>query len=146
MSRNRRNRGKAKTEESSPAEPTPGATFCKGWIWWSASADAPRKPPKDDFEKKIPADIQKELHLLMKSYRDDVGGLTLGLHYSYIGDDIWELRLTRHNNPYRLLFFRWGNRAIALDIFHKTTQKTPKDRAIDRRAKWLASRGKTPPV
>ena len=146
MAQGRKGKAKAKSKKSSSDEPIPDAPFCKAWVWWSASADAPRKPPKDDFDKKIPTDIQSEFHVLMKAYRDRVGDLKVGLHYSYIGDDIWELRLTRHNNPYRLLFFRWGNRAIALDVFHKTTQKTPKERALNRKAKWLATRGDTPPV
>jgi phage-related protein len=141
-----RNHQKGKAQKPSPSESTSGdEVFCAGWIWWSASAGAARKPPKDHFDKKIPADIRTEFHGLMTTYRDKVHELTHGLHYENIGDEIWELKIKRHGNPYRLLFFRWGNYAVALDVFHKTTQKTPKDVALDRKAKWLKTRGDTPP-
>lgn len=147
MTKGRNRKSKAKANEPSSGQATyEDVPFCDGWIWWSAHANAPRKPPKDDFDKKVPADIRSEFHRLMTKYRDKAKELTHGLHYENIGDGIWELKIKRHGNPYRLLFFRWGNRAVALDVFHKTTQKTPKDVAVQRKAKWLETRGDTPPM
>ena len=146
MGKGRDRRTKAKADRPSSSDATPDVVpFCAGWIWWSASPGAARKPPKDDFDKRIPADIRKEFHDLMRKYRDCIEQLTHGLHYKDIGDGICELRVKRHGNAYRLLFMRWGNHAIALDVFHKTTRRTSKDVANERRVKWLKMRGDTPP-
>ena len=145
--RKARNRRGAAATQSPPAPATPdGVPFCAGWIWWSASPTAERKPPKSDFDKQIPADIRKEFHDLMRKYRDNVEQLTHGVHFKNIGDGIWELRIKRHGNPYRLLFMRWGKWAVALDVFHKTTQATPKATAMQRKAAWLDTRGDKPPL
>ena len=137
---------KAKASKSPPpGEPIPDPGKCVAWIWWSAHPGAERHPPKDHFDKKIPADIRKEFFKLMGWYRDEPEKLRAGVHFKHLTDGVWELIVTRHNNPYRLLYFRWGNRAVALEVFFKNQQKTPTEVAVKRKAEWLRTRGHTPP-
>jgi len=135
---------KAKTKRSSPAEETPTPPRCTAWQWWSADVSSARKPPKDHFDKKIPADIRKEFFRLMATYRDAPERLKGSVHIEHLTKDVWELKVKRHNNAYRLLFMRWGPVAVVLDVFFKNQQKTPTGVALERRATWLRSRGDTP--
>lgn len=55
----------------------------------------------------------------------------------HIGDGIFELKNRQANNPYRLLYIKWGRYLVALTVFHKKDEKTSKALALTRKKRWL---------
>lgn len=128
-----------------PALESTSPTGCEGWLWWR-SGPGSREKPKEDYTnaRKIPVAVRAEFDKLRQRYRS--GQLRNGANIKYIGDGIYEFKYSHTGNtPYRLLFMRWGKWAIALDVFKKTTNVTPKDVAMQRRRAWLTTFGNTPP-
>ena len=123
-------------------------TGCEGWLWWRADRDpAARSRAKKDYydDRKVPKAVRAEFDKMRQRYK--TGGLRNGANIKYIGDGIYEFKYSHTGNtPYRLLFMRWGKWAIALDVFKKTTDRTPKELASRRRSAWLKLFGKEPPA
>lgn len=64
-----------------------------------------------------------------------------------LDDCIYEWRIRKGTNNFRILFFNWGHVCVALTAFYKNQQKTPLadlKRANDRRRAWLRTRGSDP--
>jgi phage-related protein len=122
-------------------------TGCGGWLWWRAARDPQsRSRAKEDYHdaRKVPIQVRAEFDKMRQRYM--TGGLRNGANIKYIGDGIYEFKYSHiGNTPYRLLFMRWGQWAVALDVFKKTTDDTPKARAMERRAGWLRLFGAEPP-
>lgn len=130
------------------ADPAPRAspTGCAGWLWWRASAGSPERPLLDYYnERKVPKAVRAEFDTMRKRYK--TGQLRDGANIKNIGDSIIELKYAHiGNTPFRLLFFRWGKWAVCVDVFKKTTNETPKDRAVKRRKAWIREFGEEPPA
>jgi phage-related protein len=129
-----------------PGEGSSAPTGCSGWQWARASRgkDA-RSRVQDDYykERRIPKAVRAEFDQMRRRYRD--GGLRNGANIKAIGDGIYEFKYSHiGNTPYRLLFMRWGPWAVALDVFKKTTDVTPKERALERKKAWMRTFGDKP--
>ncbi|GEM_PF-6868276 len=149
--RGRRTRPAKRTAKPAAGSSEPGnsgasPTGCVGWLWWRANATA-RPKPKEDYEneRKVPKAVRAEFDVMRRRYKS--GELRDGANIKFIGDGVYEFRYSHiGNTPYRLLFMRWGKWAVALDVFKKTTDATPKDLAVTRRKAWLKTFGTEPPT
>jgi len=134
------------------SEPNPSTmaspTGCVGWLWWRAARNPKaRSRAQEDYhnDRKVPKAVRAEFDQMRRRYK--TGELRNGANIKNIGDGIYEFKYSHiGNTPYRLLFMRWGQWAVALDVFKKTTDETPKDLAIKRRKAWLNVFGNQPPA
>jgi phage-related protein len=137
----RRGRGAARAS-ASPHVPTPTSRAkIVAWLWWR-SGPGRRSPVQEDFQE-LPALARAGLLKEMRRFR--TGEARAGLHFKPLGDGIFELRLKRAPNIYRLLFFMWYDRAVIVDVFVKKERRTDKRRAIDRADAWRAAFPDGPP-
>ncbi|MFC5290938.1 type II toxin-antitoxin system RelE/ParE family toxin [Actinokineospora guangxiensis] len=104
------------------------------WNWWRSSLNA-RPKAKEEFDA-LPdrprAQLWKKVErfLAEESRRKEV---------DHLGGGIMEIRHRDGNNHFRVLFFRWCDRYIALTAFYKNQQKTPPvdlNRAKERMKSW----------
>ena len=111
-----------------------------GWLHFTHHKDG-----NSQFSKEL-----DDLHFTVRAGYDELmdkclDGTEPQGSVKHIGDGIYELKFRQTNNPYRLLFIKWGRFLVGLTVFHKKDQKTSKTLAISRQKRWIGQYGKTPP-
>jgi phage-related protein len=110
------------------------------WAWFRTTRDAESSPVERDFLK-LPEAAQAALWAAMKRHAVDESRRK---DVDHLGDGIYEIRTRIGNNHYRVLFFRWGPKLVALAAFYKNQRTTPKqdiETAKKRRTRWREAFG-----
>jgi phage-related protein len=136
MTRESRFRG-ARTELR--AETTPLAQ----WLIRTFTSDSGAKPV-DAWIGSLDPDARAAVVGAIKRLR--AFGVALDMpHARFLGDGLWELRVSDAESSYRVIYFHWFGRTFGLlHGFTKTTRNTPPNdiaTARGRRASWLARPG-----
>jgi phage-related protein len=112
------------------------------WYWWRSEPEG-RSRALEEFED-LP--VQARAGLAVKIQRF-LNGESRSKEVDYLVDEIYEIRHRVSNNPYRVLFFRWGQHYVGLTAFYKNQRKTSKqdlDRAKKRIMIWKDAFGREP--
>jgi phage-related protein len=109
-------------------------------LWWRSQPHG-RSAAREEFNK-LPMDVQTELDARTQRLQN---GLSRRQDVKSLGDGIMEVRYNYRNNPYRLLYMKWGRFLVVLTVFHKKDEKTDKRLALQRKKTWIRTFGAEPP-